>query len=92
MNWKRGMFRLWLLGAAIWVGYVTWEWWLRRAVELFGFLFGFDILGARDARYSDAEIFGYLSHNALQVVGVPLAVLTLGVATYWAVRGFRKVN
>ena len=50
------------------------------------------VLGAREARYSDAEIFGYLSNNALQVVGVPFVVLTLGAAMYWALRGFGRSN
>jgi hypothetical protein len=92
MKWKRGLFRLWLLGAAVWVAYATWEWWVRRAVDLFGSLFGFNVLGAREARYSDVEIFGYLSNDALQVVGVPFVALTVGAAIYWALRGFSKSN
>lgn len=26
MNWQRGLFRLWIVGSVIWIGYLLWEW------------------------------------------------------------------
>ena len=82
VNWAAGFFRLWIVGAALWV-------------VLIGSTMGlqaWESIGCPDAgpwcqyRSSPSEAF---TAAAITALGYPLAFLAIGSALVWAVRGFR---
>ena len=90
MNWKRGLFRLWLVGSIVWLGAGIYLW-------------GNDLTARKEhiqpgAEYSDDCVFGRASCPKLPlapdwhtrqtaifaVIAPPVAVPILGFALFWA--------
>ena len=71
LNWRRGLFRLWLLVSAAWI--------MGWAIYV--------ILSVLAQAFKTAD-----EYLAIPVVffGPPIALLLCGLATAWAIRGFRS--
>jgi hypothetical protein len=70
INWRRGLFRLWILISTAWLM----GWLIYFAIQFVG-----GESTARDIPAIPVVLFG-----------PPLALLFLGVATRWAIRGFES--
>lgn len=70
LNWRRGLFRVWLLISAAWI--MAWIIYLIMNGIQGGFRNSGDLLVV-----------------PVLLLGPPIAVLLLGVATGWAFRGFK---
>jgi hypothetical protein len=73
VNWRRGLFRVWLLFCAAWM--MGWTIYLI----IFGLHGGFKTTG-------DFLVIPVL------LFGPPIALLLFGLATRWAIRGFKAEN
>jgi hypothetical protein len=70
INWRRGMFRIWILVSVAWMmGWIIY-------LTIFGLQGGFK------------EQTEYLAIPVV-LIGPPIALLLLGLATSWAFRGFK---
>jgi hypothetical protein len=78
MNWPRGLFRIWLVGSAIWVGY----WIVSISVHK---TTGGDVPALIESIWHDPESFAVL---AALVLGAPLLLLLLFSLGSWILRGF----
>jgi hypothetical protein len=70
LNWRRGLFRLWLLVSAAW-------------------LMGWSIYFILSAMAQAFKTLGDLLAIPVVFFGPPIALLLCGLATGWAVRGFK---
>lgn len=84
MNWTKGFFRVWIVGSLLWILLIGWVMGVPA----------WQSIGCPDAgpwcqygQQSPAEAFRELAITAL---GFPLAVLAIGSALTWALKGFRK--
>jgi hypothetical protein len=69
VNWRRGLFRVWLLISAAWI-------------------FAWTIELILNGIQGDFKTPGDFLQIPVLLLGPPIAVLILGVATGWALRGF----
>jgi hypothetical protein len=92
MNWRRGLFRTWLIATAIWAFVHLWAPAQAQLVATVGWLVGFRVADARSAGYSDSEILAYFCGGVAEVVLIPLSVLLLGAAALWALGGFKRAR
>lgn len=92
MNWGRGLFRCWLLVAMIWIGMVGFFYYLEPAPV-------FHFSNADITKVPSSELLA--AHHSIRMgqltyvgvgLGVPFALLLLGAATLWAVRGFQHTK
>lgn len=81
-RWGRGLIRLWILATLIWV--VILNLWIGISTPLF-----WDNV-FHPERYPGSDVAGGLTMLAAAVFGPPLAVLVLGLAIAWVLRGFRS--
>jgi hypothetical protein len=73
VNWRRGLFRVWLLLSAAWLmGWII-------------YLIMFGLQGG-------LKTTGDFLQIPVVLIGPPIALLLLGVATGWAFRGFKAEN
>ena len=80
MNWRRGLFRLWIVGASAWVLFAVWSGDFSCFVGSYPWCAWWVV----DPWWQST----YLATLA-KVFGVPLLVLAIGEAISWAVGGFR---
>ena len=86
MNWKRGLFRLWLIAAVIWmacVGALTWKT-LLPSTEAEG---TFLLPSLREERAIEN------AHRWIAIAvmaGPPIATYLIGYSLLWAFQGFRR--
>jgi hypothetical protein len=75
MNWKRGLWRVWMVGSVIWIGYWYWEIWLI----------------CRFGVYPPPRCANEIPWTGLAIIslGGPLIALEVGLVAVWIVRGFR---
>lgn len=99
MNWKRGLLRLWIVLALLWVIGGVWVWWPAMTGDCSPF-------GGRVAdqrldmackldeiphdSFLDSAIFDYRIDVAKWLFLPPLTVLVCGYAVGWAAAGFRR--
>jgi len=106
MNWRRGLFRLWLVVSLLWVGSVTWVIYdherdraYRDALDK-ACMEDKKLQGASpfDCFDSPAAMFAnlprttswLLKHYATWALLPPLVTLALGIAGRWILVGFRR--
>ena len=97
MNWRRGLFRIWIVGSVIWISGTFWAIQpLENSAPLWGpaTYASVDYGAAKRAGYTTAEIRGYLDRKPLTEFAewgaVPPIVLgVFGLSTCWIVAGFK---
>jgi len=86
VSWNRGLFRVWIVFAVIWIGAAGWM------------LYGPSPSPAPDSLYqydpyaramSERELFFLEAKRAAWVFGPPILALFGGLAALWTIRGFR---
>jgi len=100
MNWKRGLFRLWLLAATLWVVLPVWlfyETLERRNLAAKGLDACF---AARKANPSVGNPFNcfddlvpigpQIAQYVAMALGPPITVFLLGYSLLWVLKGFRR--
>lgn len=101
MNWKRGLLRLWIVLALLWVIRGVWVWWPAVAGDCspFGGRVGdqrLDMSCKIDEiphdSFLDSAMWDYRVDAAVWILFPPLAFLILGMAGIWIVGGFRRKN
>jgi len=89
MNWRRGLFRLWIIFSIIWIGYAGWDFSESCTRNASGELYC-------PTGYSDwiqqLQYFGLAAYArlALRLFGVPMVLLIVGLAAWWIMIGFRR--
>jgi hypothetical protein len=87
MNWRRGLFRLWIIGSVLWAtGYVVYFW---RSC-------GYNQIGELWCPTGYEDWIGHLSYfglldygrHAAWAVGFPIIVLVIAAAFLWVFKGF----
>ena len=75
MNWKRGLFRVWLVASVGWIGYWLWQSWM---------ICGFSI-------NPSPRCANEIPWTGLAIISLsgPLIALVLGLVAVWIVRGFK---
>lgn len=95
MNWKRGLFRLWVVATACWISFVLF---VQNVLAMVS-----DPLGNWDrdkvaqlqaAGFSNSEISSHvleitLTQFAKWAILPPTLLLLLGLGIWWSLRGFR---
>jgi hypothetical protein len=82
MNLRRGLFRLWIIVAVLWVAAATWALWDRFFDPWVDF---------PAAVPSDQETLEYQRLYALALIVVPpIALFVVSLVCFWVARGFRQ--
>jgi len=76
MNWKRGLFRTWLVGTAIWIAAVIYMVVASWPVDL-------------DTSRFTPQVRAHVLLASEWALGPPIAVLIAGLVLGWILRGFR---
>jgi hypothetical protein len=87
VNWRRGLFRLWLGGSGAWLIF-----WTVYYVRVCGPMNTGELVCEDRARASGGFTPLYTPdpvHIAAIVIGLPLMVLATGLVLAWIARGFR---
>jgi hypothetical protein len=85
MNWKRGVFRFWVVASGLWI--VGAFWWRERCLVP-------PILGG-GGRWCDDPIIDRVAENLKSgalIIGVPAGALLVGLALIWIANGFRVIR
>ena len=102
MNWRRGLFRLWIAASILWVGAVGWSVYdrverARAESSCATQRIANPALGNTSDCFSGDLTFdhliplsGLLSEYALIALGPVVGALVLGMAGIWVVTGFKK--
>ena len=82
MNWKRGLYRVWIIGSIIWIGYWVWN----IIVDC-----SFTYARNQPALCQDPRHGNWATLLSLAVVCLsgPLVVLAIGHILNWVRKGFR---
>jgi hypothetical protein len=83
MNWRGGLFRLWLAASVIWIAYIFW--W--REICLVPAFLGGGGWGCDDKTVDPA---GENLKSLALILGAPAAILVVGRAIFWIGNGFRN--
>lgn len=81
MNWRRGLFRLWIVGTVAWVFFTIWSGDLSCFVGSYPWC-GWWVVSP----WWQSTYLGALA----KVFGIPMLVLAVGVAIGWAMGGFHS--
>jgi hypothetical protein len=89
MNWRRGLWRLWLLTSLVWIGFWAWH---RDLPCLLGYnYFGLKWLcGENLADLPKGFLWDVPRHTYPLMFGVPILVLAIAYAMHWITTGFRR--
>jgi hypothetical protein len=91
MNWRRGLFRLWLVASLCWIAGVGVYVW-KQEPGLSSLQFGYEIASSPE-KQNESEIVGGLNAKlakryAAYVLLPPLVTLALGLVGAWVVSSF----
>jgi hypothetical protein len=90
IRWERGLFRLWAVFAALWVGFGSLIFWLDRKGGICGYS---DVTMPRIPPWECAGVSIGISERdvawAVVIFGLPVLMLIIGFALVWAIQGFR---
>jgi len=98
MNWTRGLIRLWLLASIAVTAYIGWSHWEvadarcyygGRSAEIL-YRGKTDLIVADAARRCRISYDEEISEGATEAFGASFALLIIGAALAWVVRGFRR--
>lgn len=89
MNIRRGLFRAWVFGSVIWVGYWIWLSTYGCSRSLEDSLYCPTGIGDWMAPISYMPLSFY-NRVILIGIGLPMAVLLCGISCIWVARGFRR--
>jgi hypothetical protein len=93
MNWRRGLFRLWLVASLCWIaGFSMYTW--KQEPGLSSLQFGYEIASSPEEQ-SEREIVGGLNAELAKrylayVLLPPLVTLALGLLGAWVVSSFER--
>jgi len=86
MNWKRGLFRLWLVLSVLWIARILWI----REQCVYGPWIGRQEPDLWWCNHPMADpVASYLEEIATSL-GPPIAVLALGYTLLWIFKGFER--
>jgi hypothetical protein len=82
MNWRRGLFRLWLVASAVWIARTFW--W-REACLIPSWLGG----GGWWCNDAVVDPIGENLKSVALILGPPAAAFLAGLVSVWVLNGFR---
>ena len=82
---RTGLFRLWVVAALAWIGYLAWRSDLSCPLELIGVGTG----AGPWCEFQNAEPWKYYSALIIEMIGVPILVGIAIIAGLWVTAGFK---
>jgi hypothetical protein len=95
MNWNRGLWRIWLVVASVWVAGTVWALWSEISFPCENpEIQKKEVIGCTYDKYYPANSTAWLyRQRAAEIaLGPPLGLLILGYACAWIMSGFRRDN
>jgi hypothetical protein len=85
MNWRRGLWRVWVIGTVAWVAWTFWHSDPRCLI----YLVNPQAYARPWCEYRDPEYYGWLLAS---MFGWPVLIAILMLAARWAIAGFSEPN